>query len=183
TLVGASGSYKSFIALDRALCIASGRPYLDVYKVRQGPVLYIAAEGGGGLKRRVEAGVKHHGVPAGPHPLYPGESALDFKQPDGRGEREELAAIIKEDMGGALEYGVVDTLERNLRGDENSTEDMGKFLDTASFLRDEFKATVEIIHHTGKDASRKERGSTALRGAVDSLYLVKKAANGQTCQV
>ncbi len=52
-LFGPSGGGKSFLALDWALCIATGRPFYG-QQVEQGGVVYIAAEGASGLHQRIE---------------------------------------------------------------------------------------------------------------------------------
>jgi AAA domain len=51
---GAWGSYKSFLVLHAALCLATGTPCFDL-AVTKCDVLYIAGEGAGGLKQRVAA--------------------------------------------------------------------------------------------------------------------------------
>ena len=53
-LIGAPASGKSFVALDLALSIASGRPYHG-NPVKKGPVLYLAGEGIQGLQKRAAA--------------------------------------------------------------------------------------------------------------------------------
>lgn len=60
-LYGPSGSLKSFIALEMALCVASGRPYRG-NSVRQGSVIYLAAEGQRGLSKRILAWERKHGA-------------------------------------------------------------------------------------------------------------------------
>ena len=62
TLYGPSGVGKSFVALDYALCTATGRSYLGRYESLLGPVLYIAGEGVSGLRNRVKAWLAHHEV-------------------------------------------------------------------------------------------------------------------------
>lgn len=59
--VGEPGSKKSFVALDQGLCIAAGVPWLG-HEVKQGPVVYIAAEGAYGLKRRRDAWMAERNV-------------------------------------------------------------------------------------------------------------------------
>src|SRR5437016_3630452 len=44
-LWGVPGSGKSFLGLDFGLCVATGTPWKG-HIVRQGPVVYVAAEGG-----------------------------------------------------------------------------------------------------------------------------------------
>src|SRR5688572_14848212 len=61
TLYGPSGEGKSFVALSMALTIATGLTWLG-HQVKKGPVIYVAAEGGRGIRKRVTAWMKHHGV-------------------------------------------------------------------------------------------------------------------------
>ena len=60
-LFGAPGEGKSFVALSFALAVATGRDWLG-HKVKQGPVVYIAAEGGRGIWKRVRAWQKENGI-------------------------------------------------------------------------------------------------------------------------
>ena len=48
SIYGPSGSFKSFLALDWACHIATGKDW-DGHKVKQGAVLYVAGEGGFGV--------------------------------------------------------------------------------------------------------------------------------------
>jgi hypothetical protein len=57
-------------------------------------------------------------------------------------------------------------------GDENSARDMGIFIAGCKRLRKETGATILIIHHTGKDGQL-ERGSSALRGAADTMIALR----------
>ncbi|MES2391306.1 MAG: 2-amino-4-hydroxy-6-hydroxymethyldihydropteridine diphosphokinase, partial [Acidobacteriota bacterium] len=58
-LVGAPAGGKSFIALDWAMSISEGIPW-GVYNVTQAPVVYVAAEGGVGVYKRLAALRKHY---------------------------------------------------------------------------------------------------------------------------
>ena len=60
-IYGKYGEGKTFVALDMALSIAAGRPWLG-RDVAQGAVLYVAPEGYIGLKQRREAWCKHHRI-------------------------------------------------------------------------------------------------------------------------
>ena len=48
-LYGPSSVGKTFLALDMALCVATGTDWLDHYPVKKGLVVYVMAEGIGGL--------------------------------------------------------------------------------------------------------------------------------------
>jgi 5S rRNA maturation endonuclease (ribonuclease M5) len=66
---GDSGHYKTFVELDRCLCIASGIDYHG-HKVKQGPVFYIAGEGQQGIGRRIAAWHAIHGTKAADVPFF-----------------------------------------------------------------------------------------------------------------
>jgi hypothetical protein len=60
---------KTFVVLSWCYCVASGRPWLG-RPVIQGPVVYVGAEGVGGLPKRLRALVDHYGDEAPPPHLY-----------------------------------------------------------------------------------------------------------------
>jgi DNA-binding transcriptional ArsR family regulator len=70
---------------------------------------------------------------------------------------------------------IVDTLARCFVGDENSTKDMGEFIQGIDTIKRKTEATVLVVHHTGKDSSREARGSSALLAAADTMI---KASDG-----
>jgi predicted transcriptional regulator len=68
---------------------------------------------------------------------------------------------------------VVDTLARSAVGvDENSSMEMGRFIDAIDHMRRDLNCSALIVHHTGKNGDI--RGSTALRGACDSVMILSK---------
>jgi hypothetical protein len=67
---------------------------------------------------------------------------------------------------------VLDTLARCIPGaDENSAQDVGRAVAAIDRIRAATGATVLLIHHTGKNGDS-ERGSSALRGAADTMLAV-----------
>src|SRR5260221_8522594 len=60
-LFGDTGSGKTFLAGDMGIHIAAGRSWFG-RKVQRGGVIYIAAEGGLSVRRRVVAFRRHHGI-------------------------------------------------------------------------------------------------------------------------
>lgn len=161
-LVGPPGCGKSFLALDWALCRASGLPWQD-RSVEAGAVAYVAAEGVAGLSPRVRAWKTSRMWVGADPPLYILPAAVPLA------EAEESAGLLAAlsalpSMPGLV---VVDTLARSMEGrDENSAGDMGALVQGCDLIRRETGATVLLIHHTNASGER-ERGSTALRGAVD----------------
>jgi DNA primase len=68
-LYGPPGSFKSFIALDIAEAIATGRTWMGREVKQTGAVLYLAGEGFGGIGARIKACKMHHQTEDGA-PIY-----------------------------------------------------------------------------------------------------------------
>jgi putative DNA primase/helicase len=156
---------KSFTVLDICCSIDSGTPWHG-RKVKQKPVLYLAAEGQAGMLKRIEAWKQKRRVNLPTFALLPMPCLIDEDS-----QRRELINMITElpQKPGII---VLDTLARSMTGDENSTSDMGKVVIAAGILIEETGAQVIIIHHTGKDEARGPRGAIALTGATDSMFKV-----------
>jgi len=175
-LYGAPGSGKSFVALDWAMCISEGRPWLGRYPTRQTPVVYVAAEGGRGIQQRVQAWMEHHGV-ADLGAIYFRLNPIYIRD---EGAIEAFVADLdnyfhEEVQGMGLNPGllVLDTLSRSFgSGDENASTDMGHFVDRMTELAKEQRMATLIVHHTNATGSR-ERGHTSFRGAADAMFLVE----------
>lgn len=167
-IFGQPKSFKSFIALDLALCIASGRPFHGATVVR-GRACYVAAEGHAAETRdRVLAWCAENSVEP--------ESLTDWFRLVVSGIRLDDAKSVKEFLKGApLDYDVFvfDTLNRNMAGNESDTKDMTVVVAGCDMVRREMQAMVIVVHHSGVDKTR-ERGSTALRGAADTVLKVAR---------
>lgn len=162
-LVGPEGSFKSFVAIDWCMAIATGREWHGA-RVKQGRVLYIAGEGRNGVIRRMRGWCSHHGDV--PEELFLGRSAIEL-----------IAVKDAERIGelGRFELIVIDTLARNFGpGNENDQKDMSIAIRTADDIREATGATVLIVHHTpleGRDEGRlRPRGSSALAGGADAIF-------------
>ncbi len=182
-LFGDPGSFKSFIALDMAFHVAAGRDWHG-RPVKQGPVIYIAGEGHGGLARRFAAWERHHGVGLADLPFYVSQQAAQFY--DTAAAKEVVEAVNEiADHSSTPALIVIDTLARNFGGgDENSNTDMGVFLNHVDgLLRAKFGATVMIVHHTGHSHKERARGATALKGGMDFEFRVEKAGDDISARV
>ena len=172
SIYGPSGSYKSFQALSWGCHIATGIDW-DGRKVEQGSVLYVAAEGGPQVAKRIKAwekenGVEAHGLIRLDRPVLPSECE----------EQQFIIACcgaIDEESGMPVKLIVFDTLARCFGGnDENSARDMGSFINGCDVIKQAVGASVLIIHHTGKSEGNGARGSSALRAALDCEFFVTK---------
>jgi hypothetical protein len=165
-LYGKWGSYKSFIALDWAASVATGRAWQG-RSTEQRRVLYIAAEGAFGLSGRMDAWEQgwrttiHDGaLDTLPRPVNLTNAA----------EVRNLAALI--DWNG-YSFIVFDTLARCMVGaDENSAKDCGEVVDALHRLREHTpnsRGVVTGVHHTGKDG-KTFRGSSVFEAGADTVY-------------
>ncbi len=185
-LYGESGTGKSFVVLDLAMHVALGWPWRG-RETEQGGVLYVAAEGGHGMKNRVVALRQHLAPPPGtPFGLVP--CPVDLLDP--AGDTEPLVALARRaanHFGQPLKLIVVDTLSRAIAGgDENSPQAMGAFVRNIDMIREATGAHVLVVHHSGKDDARGARGHSLLRAAADTELKVTNnvdAAGVSTLQV
>lgn len=172
-IFGEPGCGKSFISIDIACCIATGTPWHG-HKVKQGMVIYIAGEGHNGLAKRFNAWSRVHGVSLAGAPLYKSHRAAQLYDQANAIHVAEAVRAIAEAEGVDPTLIIIDTVARNMGGDENSTQDMNQFIEHLDvLLRHPYKAAVMCVHHSGKASPGQARGSTALRGALDAEYQVE----------
>jgi hypothetical protein len=168
-LWGRSGAMKSFVALDIAMCIATGMPWHGKV-TKHGLVVYVAAEGSHGLGRRAIGWRRTRGreLPAPLFKLIPHSVALTSDDLEAM-----VAAILQLEARPVLI--VIDTLARTFgTGDENKQADMNAYVSAADKLREATGANVMIVHHSGVHEDRRERGSNVLRGAADTVIKVSR---------
>ncbi len=172
-LYGPSNVGKTFLALDWALCIASGTAWFG-HAADPGWVLYIAAEGSAGLSIRAGAWLAERRMANVERIRFLPEAVnlLDRRQVD-RVRR----TIVSLPEPPALI--VIDTMARTMvGGNENAARDVGLFIGAVDQLRAEAdNASSLTAHHTGKNGEA-ERGSSALRGAADLMAAVKPDGAG-----
>jgi len=168
-LYGPSGSYKSFIAMDMSASIASSMNWHGHDVDETGHVLYIGAEGAAGLHLRKKAWeIRNHKKLTNLAIL---SSAVTINSGDIR-NLIDLCGDLVEEIAEPIRLIVIDTLARSFEGEENSATDMGEFVKACDYLRETTGASILVIHHSGKDAEKGARGSSALRAACDFEYKV-----------
>lgn len=173
-LYGESGSGKSFVAIDLTMAIARGADWRGL-KVRQGRVVYIAAEGGGGFTKRLKAYAHHHAVDLEAVPFGVIHATPNLMaEVDVQGLREAILAAE------GAEIVVVDTFAQVTPGaNENAGEDMGLALKNARAIGAATGALVILVHHSGKDASKGARGWSGIRAAADAELEVVRSEGGR----
>jgi hypothetical protein len=163
-LFGASGTFKSFVALDLSLTVAHGMKWCQ-RKTGQGSVVYVAAEGGAGIYRRVWAWHQAHKLQHADNFHVCVTPLLLTQEEQVSALRESIAALPQRPS-----LIVVDTLSQTFSGDENSSTDIAAYLRLLNtHLRAAFGATVLVIHHTGHAAAERPRGSSAITANLDFL--------------
>lgn len=176
-LFGQSGAGKSNIAVSLAVAVSLGKPFFGHLTTR-GAVLYLAGEGANGLTDRFWATCHENGLPTDiPVAVVRQAVVLDTEGiPDPKRVIETVFALeSKTDEKCRLI--VIDTLARSMAGDENSSQDMGRFVRSCEQIGSATGATILVIHHSGKDPTKGARGSSVLRGAVDTELLVEGLGN------
>lgn len=178
-LVGASGTFKTFIALDIALSIATGVdfPWAGNWPAigSSGPVLFSVGEGRPEFRKRVVAWEKRY---------WKGRHADGLVLAD-------PVPLIQEDLNpyidGALamsEKGyklvVIDTVGRAMQGtNENAQEYASAFTKMVETMQRELGCAVLALHHTGHDAHR-ARGSSVFQADADTVLLTERAGKEMT---
>ena len=164
-LYGPSNVGKTFVALDFCLHIALGKECMG-YPVNGGPVFYVAAEGGGGIKNRLAGLYRKYPEFTADAPFVLCPVSIDLH---GQGDAVAVCEAIEQVCPTPPTMIVIDTLARSMGdGDENSAKDTGKVVSNCDLIRKVTGAHVMIVHHSGKDEDRGARGSSALKAAVDA---------------
>ena len=172
-LFGASGSGKTFVALDIAFSIARGVAWRE-RRTTRGRVVVIAAEGSGGIGKRGEAYSRYHDFDLRGVDLHVITAAPNFLDDD------DISEVIAEIKNlGDVDLVVIDTLAQVTPGaNENTSEDMGKALRNINLLHDATGAMNLVVHHAGKDLSKGSRGWSGLKAAADVQIEVIRHENG-----
>jgi hypothetical protein len=172
-LFGASGSGKTFVAIDMAFAIARGVAWRG-NRTKKGRVMIIAAEGGKGMSKRLKATCDYHNID--PNEVDIGLLTVppNFLLSE---DVTELAAAVA--ASGGADVIIVDTMAQVTPGaNENSSEDVGLALANARALETATGATILMVDHSGKDASKGVRGWSGKRAAADAELEVLKYENG-----
>jgi hypothetical protein len=187
-LHGDPRSFKTFIALTMALCIAAGVPFFG-RAAAQRRVVYVALEGHSGLWPRIAAWLSRH--PGAAKAIEENFRLITVPlclftagRPNTEGRR-----VLDGLIGGLRAFApglfVVDTLARTMgEGDENKNVDMGLVVQALQEVEREFSAATMVIHHPAKNQTGKPtpRGASNLPGAADAIFFAKRTAAGTVLQ-
>jgi len=181
-LIGPRGTFKTFVALDMALSIASGgkdyfggvaEDWLGVWPdvAKPGAVLFAAGEGRSGLKKRVAAWEQHHLDGGRCENFYlidpvPGPNVDDvtaFIE----------AALAMNPEGYRLV--ILDTVGRAMAGlNENSQQDASLYTKMVETILHELSDSVLGLHHSGHGTEGRARGSSVFGADIDFEFVLER---------
>jgi AAA domain len=174
--VAKPGTAKSVLVGDIGCHIAAG---LDWHgrKVKQGLVVYFAAERKPLTERRIAAWRKQHGLTNLPFVVVGGKLDLTTGVVDATA----LAATIAEleaKSGHTCVLIILDTITRTFGpGDQHQSRDMGKYIQSVDALNRATGAHIAAIHHSPWSDDR-GKGAIDLDGAVDVSFVVNVRGTG-----
>jgi len=183
-VAGDSGVGKSWLACHLAQCVAGGFPFLGQFPVKQGAVLVVDAESGPNLlERRIKKLFRgltrdypetDEALPLSVLPTavkLKGQAVGSFTA---HLEREGIALVI------------VDPLVHMHTADENSSGEMAALFETVRRIQKETGCCFVFTHHSRKEnrlasnaAGQMLRGSSAIRGILDSHIFCRKLKTGR----
>lgn len=176
SIVGPSGSWKTYLASTLALFAANGRaiPTWNLATM-ECLVVYVTPETPEDFPGKLAALMDAHGDLSDEHFLMvPG--VLKMEKPP---EVEEVVALLRM----AVEITrtdrhillVIDTFHANCSadGDSNKGDDVQKFINNLKAVNTQADCTSLFVHHTGKDVSKGALGSIAFYNGVDTQLLIR----------
>jgi len=160
---GAPGAAKSFLVLDIALCLATGKHWRGRSLGRR-KVHYIMAEGQATNMLRTQAWLKYHDVDVAeldewfsvlPTPILLTDAGAS-----------QYMHLVERDQPDLI---VLDTKNLMFAGKESQGDDYGQMLRVLHRIRDTAKgAAVVLIDHSGLTDDSRVRGSNAQKGGVET---------------
>ena len=164
-LYGPPGVGKSFLAMDLMLSVGSGIPWFG-HGVRQGPAVYVAAEGLRGLNVRRLAWASARNDGRGVANFYALRGALPMLE---RAHVDAFIQSVSDTVDKPIAAVVLDTVSRCMAGgNENQQDDMSLFVAATDAMRRSWDGvTILAVHHP--NAQGGQRGSTVLSAAADAI--------------
>jgi len=182
-LVGAKGTFKSFIAQHLLMCLAAR---VDTFSVpsRAGSTFYGAHEGRNDMRRgRRQAWEIVNEKRGEKYPFYIATAPRIFSTEECEEFREQIRSRLR---AGSTKIAAIalDTVAKCMAGlDENSAQDIGQFVAFCDSLVTEFECPVIALHHTAKSGARGARGSGALEAGFGTVLDIARADKSKVVAV
>lgn len=177
-IFGDKHTFKSFIAYYTAHCLASGI-YFAERRTRQTNVIYIAAEGAGGMPKRKLA-YEQSGK------FAPAKTFALIRRAPNLGEKPgDLLELIKAVERHDFKPGAIflDTASATLHGADENGEGMTALVSNALALATHFECVVIVVHHVGHGEKKRMRGKSDLPGACDFQILCERKDHEATAKL
>lgn len=177
-VAGMPKSYKSTLVHDLIISVASGRPFLDQYKVlNPGPVVVVQNENSESIMRdRSEKMISAKGIVGRVKKLSENHLNLEFPRTlpihfinqqgfsmSNEKHRSEIEAIIREIKPALV---VFDPLYLMFEGDINSAQDLNPTLNWLLQLKKDMKTSVMVVHHYNKGGPNSTKGGARMAGSI-----------------
>jgi len=167
--------FKSLLAFQMLMCIATGREWLG-FKTKRMPVLYCDAENNDIMIRdrteKLYSGLQMKRKKI-PFYLIKGGLLIDAKK---NINKPFVLAIEQEIIKHKIKLLVFDTLHRFAYYDENRSDDINLlYTEVLNYYREKYGITILFLHHSTKpDKSNRStyRGSGDFLGMVDTAYSI-----------
>lgn len=174
-LSGRDGSMKTFVALDWALSLATGRPWNNrpVYPIAERPrVLFLVGEGQAGFQKRVKAWKLAHGVDS-----LEGKFTALFRRINFYRDQPSVEWLTQKVQEGGYGLVVVDHLRLISGGADGNSTDMGVVVDGLKGLVDAtLGGSVLLIAHTDK-SDHDTRGFSGIEDDSDTVWHAKRTGD------
>ena len=172
-IFGRSGAGKTFLVIDLMLAIARGDHEWFGRRIMQRPVVYLALEGEGGIRDRLNAHIMGSGRG------IPDDFTVIYRQFD-ISNAEHLQAMVEAIKRLNLNNPVivVDTLTRATPGlDLNGPKDMGVVISSSDDLQRRLGGLVISVYHSSmkggaENSDASELGHSSYRGSLDASIFV-----------
>jgi len=177
-LAGDPGTAKTWLILDLARAVATGRPFLDRFSTQQGPVLIIDEENGQARLQRRLARITNER--ADDCPIYIAcMCGVNLSHDHWIDSLHSKVVEIKPTLI------LFDSLIRVHRGGENSAEDMATLFAVFTSFRHDYGCAIAFTHHLRKmgfirDLGQRVRGSSDIMAYVDSMLGLTKVETAHT---
>lgn len=168
---GAPKSYKSWLALDVAVSVASGTPCLDTFPVLEpgGALIYMAEDAQAVVKARLAGLCRHRGLDLAALPL--GVITAPSVRLDLPHDQRRLAATVRRHAPRVL---LLDPFVRLHRINENDAGEVAAILGYLRELQRAHDLAVVVVHHARKNGGA-TTGGQSLRGSGDFFAWVDTA--------
>ena len=178
---GPPKSGKTHITSQISYDLALGTPHFG-RNVRKTGTLILAGEGADAIGLRARAFAQHHGADLRDMDIGILTSRIDLLSEDQTGTVDSiLRCYEKLKNPGAIQ---IDPWGKFMRGgDENSSIDMGRAIETARLLMEKSGCTLFGVHHTPASTTQRPRGHTSLLADVELAAGIVKTGSTRTMTV